>query len=169
MAKTKTLYTCSECGYKTPKWFGKCPSCNSWDSLEEAIDMPVSVLKAASTSQTTKIKKLSEIEYTDLDRYKTKISEFDELLGGGLIEGEEVVLITGNPGIGKSTLLLQVINEYTSYGNTLYISGEESSEQIKNRADRLKIKNDDIFIMTEVDIFKDIRLYYHKKTKSCGC
>lgn len=164
MAKTKTLYTCSECGYKTPKWFGKCPSCNSWDSLEEAIDMPVSVLKAASTSQTTKIKKLSEIEYTDLDRYKTKISEFDRLLGGGLIEGE-VVLITGNPGIGKSTLLLQVINEYTSYGNTLYISGEESSEQIKNRADRLKIKNDDIFIMTEVDILKIYDYIITKKPK----
>lgn len=149
MAK-KSLYICSECGYKSAKLYGKCPQCNTWGSLEEEIEIPKSLQSKVKLSD-IKLQKLSDIQFKDEERYKTKIEEFDRLLGGGLIKGE-VILVTGNPGIGKSTLLLQVINEYKNYGEVLYISGEESASQIKNRADRLKINSDEIYIMNEMEI-----------------
>ena len=157
MAKTKSFYICSECGYKATKWAGKCPQCGSWGSFEEEIEVTSSVgasviSSAISIKETSeKVFSFDEILTEENDRYRTRIGEFDRILGGGLLCGE-VILITGNPGIGKSTLLLQVANEYTTYGEVIYISGEESPAQVKNRGERLNIKSKNLFLMSETDI-----------------
>ena len=157
MATKGTMYYCVECGYRSAKWLGRCPQCASWSSFEEEDDLPKDVKKAINNASNSnsdlKVYEFKDIEYKDEDRYKTSYAEFDRLLGGGLLKGE-VVLITGNPGIGKSTLLLQVVNSYKKYGEVLYISGEESPAHIKNRGERLKISGDGIYIMAEMDIYE---------------
>lgn len=170
MAKTKSFYVCSECGYKATKWTGKCPQCGSWGSFEEEMEVSSSV-GAPIISSNNSLKDISEKVFSfddvmieESNRYKTRIGEFDRVLGGGLLHGE-VVLITGNPGIGKSTLLLQVANEYTTYGEVIYISGEESPTQVKNRGERLKIKNKNLFLMSETDISKIYEYLISKKPK----
>ncbi|ADO83282.1 DNA repair protein RadA [Ilyobacter polytropus] len=156
MAKDKSLYVCSSCGYKSVKWLGKCPECEEWGTLEEETLMTSAARKgiskvSSSAKSNVKILNFSQIEVEGNYRYKTKLKEFDRVLGGGLVQGE-VILITGNPGIGKSTLLLQAAKEYTEYGDVIYISGEESPSQIKNRGERLGIVSDNLFIMSETEI-----------------
>lgn len=157
-----TVYYCSECGYKSVKWAGKCPECGAWSSFEEVEELPKDVKKSKNSD--IKVYEFKDVEYTSEDRYKTKYEEFDRLLGGGLLKGE-VVLVTGNPGIGKSTLLLQVANSYKDYGDVLYISGEESPAQIKNRGERLKISGEGIYIMAEMDILNIYEYVVSKKPK----
>ncbi|MFV0579710.1 MAG: DNA repair protein RadA [Fusobacterium ulcerans] len=148
---------------------GKCPQCNEWGTFEEEIEItsagaPV-VSSAVSVKETAeKVYSFSDIKIEDMYRYKTGVEEFDRVLGGGLLQGE-VVLVTGNPGIGKSTLLLQVADKYTSYGTVIYISGEESPSQVKNRGERLKINAKDLFLMAETDVSSIYEYLIAKKPK----
>ena len=149
--KGKTRYICSECGYSSLKWLGKCPNCDSWGTFEEEIDIK-STFKNVE-SQEVSIKKITEIEIEKEFRMVTPFEEFDRVLGGGLIKGE-VVLITGSPGIGKSTFLLQLSQEYAKIGNVFYVSGEESPRQIKQRAERVNVKSENLYILNDTNIEK---------------
>jgi DNA repair protein RadA/Sms len=157
LAKTKTHFVCNSCGYTSPRWLGKCPECNSWNSFVEEV--------ASSTSESTKTSgirglginhgatrplKLSEITTADEDRILTGITEIDRVLGGGIMRGS-LVLIGGDPGIGKSTLLLQMSRNLLT-AKTLYVSGEESPRQLKSRAERLGMKNEDVSFFAETNI-----------------
>ena len=150
--KTKTVYICSECGHESAKWLGKCPSCGAWNTMEEDV---VTVGKIASVvsgiSKNTFAKPLSQISLTDEERFVTGIGELDRVLGGGIVKGS-VVLLSGDPGIGKSTILLQICNALQENLNVLYVSGEESAMQIKMRAERLGVYSDNVSIMTETDV-----------------
>jgi len=161
MSKVKTAFFCQECGYESPKWIGKCMSCGSWNTMvEEISSKPTSPVIAFSRSSNQKSvpKTMSEIVAHDEERYVTKDKEFNRVLGGGIVPGS-LILFGGEPGIGKSTLLLQIcISEKMK---VLYVSGEESEQQIKMRADRIGVKNEECFILTETNtqqIFKQIEL-----------
>lgn len=144
MPKEKTVFVCTECGREYPKWGGKCTACGAWNSLEETVPLVISGAKANSAAE-LKLSKMSEVSYDDEIRYNTGISELDRVLGGGLVKGA-LVLIGGDPGIGKSTLLLQICGTMGKEHTILYVSGEESERQIKLRAERLKIKSDNLFL-----------------------
>lgn len=150
MAKVKTFYVCQSCGVSSPKWIGKCPSCNEWNSYVEEIKTVSSKTPALASSNQTGNKPvlLKDISETRQERLSTQNNEFDRVLGGGIIPGS-VTLIGGEPGIGKSTLLLQIAQKTS--GKILYVSGEESAEQIKLRANRLDNHNDSLFFLAEVN------------------
>ncbi len=144
--KTKILHQCQSCGYSSPKWLGKCPDCGAWNSFVE--EERITRLKKRETASPVV---LSEISHSSGSRHSTEIKEFDRTLGGGVVLGS-VVLIGGDPGIGKSTLILQALKGLTNLGKVLYVSGEESPEQIKIRADRLKVKSDNILLLPETSL-----------------
>ena len=152
MAKSKVVYVCSECGYETAKWMGKCPSCNSWGTLEEDVKVEIAnqrggVLPLASHATA---KTLGEINANSEVRFDTGIRELDRVLGGGIVKGS-VVLLSGDPGIGKSTILLQMCRALQDKMEVLYVSGEESATQIKMRAERLSVSGNNVKIMTSTD------------------
>lgn len=152
MAKAKTIFICQECGYQSTRWLGKCPACGKWNSLiEERLDIDVSLREERRLS-TAKPSPISSIKPQPEERFLTGISEFDHVLGGGVVAGS-LVLIAGSPGIGKSTLLLQVAGSLASSGRRcLYISGEESLEQVKLRGERLGIDFPELIIFSETNI-----------------
>lgn len=152
--KTKTTYICRECGYQTAKWLGKCPGCNQWNTLEETIINDEKKPAAKSVRSSVGIKSASKLTSvtTDIEvRYKTGMSELDRVLGGGLVKGS-LVLVGGDPGIGKSTLLLQICQTLSATKKVLYISGEESERQIKLRAERLGVNSENIYLVSENDV-----------------
>ncbi len=154
--KTKTIYVCSECGAQSPKWMGKCSTCNSWNTMVEEVIMQApsnSKVAVASTPSPNTIvpKTIHEIISTDEARISTGMSELDRVLGGGLVKGS-LVLVGGDPGIGKSTLLLQICEDMGKTSKILYVSGEESQRQIKLRADRLGITTDNLKIYSETNM-----------------
>ena len=153
MAKSKTVFVCNNCGYESAKWLGKCPACNEWNSFyEEKIAKTTD--GAFSTDKKTKSAKpssLNSIEGKEATRTSTGVNELDRVLGGGIVKGS-LILLGGEPGIGKSTLILQICDKMQGEGKVLYVSGEESAEQIKIRADRLGINNEDIMFLGETDI-----------------
>ena len=152
MAKNKTIFVCSECGNESAKWLGKCPACNSWNSFyEQKIVETKQGNKKDINKSDNKPQKLNMYEAKENIRNSTGFSELDRVLGGGLVKGS-LVLLGGEPGIGKSTLILQICDKIKGEGKVLYVSGEESAEQIKMRADRLHINNDDILFLGETDI-----------------
>ncbi len=151
--KSKVVYVCSECGYETAKWMGKCPSCNAWSTLEEDVRLPQKSVVGnigAVSSHTVTAKALSQIDTTCEERYVVGINELDRVLGGGIVKGS-VILLSGDPGIGKSTILLQICNAFQNKLNILYVSGEESANQIKMRANRLGVMSDNVSVITETD------------------
>jgi DNA repair protein RadA/Sms len=150
MAKTKTVFICQACAYQSPKWLGKCPECGEWNTLVETVEQPEAP-KGLNISTQSKPKLISEIVYDHEERYSTSIRELDIVLGGGLVKGS-LVLVGGDPGIGKSTLMLQVANHLSKERKVLYISGEESVKQTKLRADRLNVKADALYIVAENNI-----------------
>ena len=149
--KTKAKYICLECGYSSLKWLGKCPNCDSWGTFEEEIDIKSTFRNVESGD--VSISKITDIEIEKEFRMVTPFEEFDRVLGGGLIKGE-VVLITGSPGIGKSTFLLQLSQEYAKIGNVFYVSGEESPRQIKQRAERVNVQSENLYILNDTNIEK---------------
>ena len=155
MARFTSIYVCQQCGYQSTKWQGKCPQCGEWNTLvEEAIERKSKTSRSSrsgrtsSTSEKTDIVSLSSVRKKEIKRISTKTGEFNRVLGGGIVPGQ-VILIAGEPGIGKSTILMQIANKL---GSVAYISGEESVQQIKIRADRLGIRKKSIKLMEETDI-----------------
>ena len=148
MAKDKTLYVCNECGGQTSKWQGQCPHCLAWNTLSETV-AEAKTRRFQALAASGQVQRLSEVQARETPRIATGLSEFDRVLGGGLVEGG-VVLIGGDPGIGKSTLLLQALASLATQRSTLYVSGEESADQIALRANRLGLEGADIPILTEI-------------------
>ena len=150
MAKIKTIFVCSSCGYESPKWLGKCPACNEWNTFYEEKEQKI-VSVDGKRKEASKPKALNSVEGKEAFRMPTGYEELDRVLGGGLVKGS-LVLVGGEPGIGKSTLILQLCNKISSDGKVLYVSGEESAEQVKIRADRLNITSENIMFLGETDI-----------------
>ena len=158
MAKVKSSYVCSQCGYETAKWNGRCPGCGEWNTLEE---VEVTVRAGSKARSVSTVKDVSDniVNINGIDasynesRYMTGLSELDRVLGGGLVKGS-VVLLGGEPGIGKSTILLQICSFIGREHTILYVSGEESLRQIKLRADRLGVDSGNLYLLAETDCEK---------------
>ena len=159
MAKTKTQYICSECGYTTIKWMGKCPGCGHWNTMQETVVADMKKVSAAKAVQTASFagavrqspRRIGEIQSIDESRYGTGIDELDRVLGGGIVKGS-LILVGGDPGIGKSTLLLQICENAGKNKRILYVSGEESESQIKIRAERLGVSSNNLYLVAETDV-----------------
>ena len=150
-SKNKTVYVCEECGFESVKWVGQCPHCHAWDTMEEHLIAPKKQSAGYSAGRRiSKAQALRDVSVSGEERLKSGISELDRVLGGGIVKGS-VVLLCGDPGIGKSTILLQVCEAFRSSLNILYVSGEESAVQIKLRAGRLGVSGDNVTIITETD------------------
>ena len=150
MAKTKTVFFCTQCGNDTPKWQGKCPACGAWNTLEEHIERPAApgMARTAAPGSNRKAKPIAQVDSGDEIRFSTGLGELDRVLGGGAVEGS-LVLVGGAPGIGKSTLLLQICNALCDQRKVLYVSGEESERQLKLRAQRLGVAPENLYILAE--------------------
>lgn len=153
MAKIKTSYICSECGFESPKWYGKCPSCGEWNTLNEELNSQQTKNSFSNSFSTVnQVLALDDICGENGERIPTKIEEFDRVLGGGIVKGS-LVLLSGDPGIGKSTILLQICQNLGSKGQKiLYVSGEESANQIKLRAVRIGVTTNNLFILSQTDL-----------------
>ncbi len=152
IAKKKTTFVCQNCEYHSPKYLGRCPNCGSWSSFVEEVEaVEVKHARVSLTGEKTRPMKLAEVTSIDVNRTKTEMDEFNRVLGGGVVPGS-LVLIGGDPGIGKSTLLLQVSTQLSHQGTVLYVSGEESAEQIKLRAERLGDVDSEFYLYAETNM-----------------
>lgn len=152
--KAKIIYQCTQCGFESPKWAGKCPDCGEWNTMLEVAKEPVSPQRTATVRSLGNVSQptpIDEISTTDEHRYKTGLSELDRVLGGGIVKGS-LVLIGGDPGIGKSTILLQICEYLGRELQIMYVSGEESARQIKLRATRLGVHSPSLKVLTETDV-----------------
>ena len=152
--KKKTAYVCQSCGYDTSKWMGKCPGCGAWNSMVEEIVVPESEARRSGLGGTDAAppQPIGEITAEDLPRFSTGSGELDRVLGGGVIPGS-MVLVVGDPGVGKSSLTLRVSADIARAGRrVLYVTGEESARQIRMRADRLRAIADDLLVVSETNL-----------------
>ncbi|OIO78354.1 MAG: DNA repair protein RadA [Hydrogenophilales bacterium CG03_land_8_20_14_0_80_62_28] len=163
MAKDKTLYVCLECGGQTTKWQGQCPHCLAWNTLSETV-AEAKPRRFQALAANGGVQRLSAVQARDIPRIATSLAEFDRVLGGGLVEGG-VALIGGDPGIGKSTLLLQALAALSAQHKTLYVSGEESADQIAMRANRLGLTGCDIPILTEIRLESVLATLKHEQPR----
>lgn len=151
MAKVKTMYVCQECGYESAKWMGKCPSCDNWNTFVEEMTTKKGGRNSGANAS-LKAEKLGSLTVTNEERIKTGIGELDRVLGGGIVKGS-LILFGGDPGIGKSTLLIQASSSMSQKDSRLlYVTGEESTKQIKLRADRLNLNSENLYILAETDL-----------------
>lgn len=160
--KIKSIYICNQCGYESAKWYGCCPSCGEWNTMEEDIRTPQELKAVKMPVKTVSALTVNEISAEDEIRFKTGMAELDRVLGGGIVKGS-LVLLSGDPGIGKSTILLQICEYIGKNLKILYVSGEESARQIKLRAKRLGVETDNLLIMCQTDVQSIIE--YIKSTK----
>jgi len=155
MAAPKTVYTCSACGGTNPKWLGRCPHCEAWNTLEEGVGAPTGAAatknRFQSLAKSQPVATLADIDATDVAHIPTGIDELDRVLGGGIVSGG-VVLIGGDPGIGKSTLLLQAIDALATQMKVLYVTGEESSAQLALRSRRLDLSGANVRVLAEINL-----------------
>jgi DNA repair protein RadA/Sms len=151
MAKVRSIYTCNECGGQSTKWQGQCPHCSAWNTLTESVAEPASAHRYASLAKTSVVQTLANVEAEEVPRFSSGVAEFDRVLGGGLVPGG-VVLIGGDPGIGKSTLLLQALAHLAQTQRVLYVSGEESAQQIALRAKRLGLDARSMNLLAEIQL-----------------
>ncbi len=183
MGKQKTVFYCTSCGNETPKWQGRCPACGAWNTIEEHVEHTASMgrAKSAPVGQSRNAQRLCEVDTDSELRFSTGMNELDRVLGGGAVAGS-LVLVGGAPGIGKSTLLLQICNSLCSNRSVLYVSGEESEKQLKLRAQRLSVAPDNLFVLSEtrlsdilssvesiqpdILIIDSIQTIYHEDTDS---
>ena len=170
MPKSKTAYVCSACGHSTPRWNGKCPGCGEWHTLQETLLEPKasagtsSNRHAAWAGTSGVLRKLKDVKPQEIPRISTGLGELDRVLGGGLVQGS-VILIAGDPGIGKSTLLLQTTVSLASQLKTIYVTGEESPEQISLRAERLGLSNSDMHLVSEIDLERIMAIFETEKPR----
>jgi DNA repair protein RadA/Sms len=165
VAKAKTIYSCTECGGQSPKWQGQCPHCDEWNTLVEAVAEALPLAgknRFSALAASGKLQQLAEVEASEVSRTPTGIAEFDRVLGGGLVNGG-VVLIGGGPGIGKSTLLLQALSHLSPTKKVLYVSGEESAQQIALRAKRLSLDASEVHLLPEIQLEKIQSTVAHEK------
>lgn len=151
MAKAKTVFYCTSCGNETPRWQGRCPACGAWNTIEEHIEKPTPAgakIKSAPVGQSRLPQRLSDVTVDGETRFSTGMGELNRVLGGGAVAGS-LVLVSGAPGIGKSTLLLQICNSLCTERKVLYVSGEESERQLKLRAERLGVSPTDLYVLSE--------------------
>lgn len=149
--KIKSVYICNQCGYETAKWYGCCPGCGEWNTMEEEVRSPQEQKASKSLVKAAFAQQINEIAADDEIRFKTGMGELDRVLGGGIVKGS-LVLLSGDPGIGKSTILLQICEYLGKSLRILYISGEESARQIKLRAKRLGVSTENLFVMCQTDV-----------------
>jgi DNA repair protein RadA/Sms len=170
MAKDKSIYTCTECGGTSPKWLGKCPGCGAWNTLIESVEEGPSKNRYSAAARglvaSQPVATLAEIEASDVDRQSTGIDELDRVLGGGIVAGG-VVLIGGDPGIGKSTLLLQALDSLSRNMKTLYVTGEESGAQVALRSRRLGLGASQVRVLAEIQLEKIAATLEHEQPAVC--
>lgn len=168
MAKEKTTYNCKQCGGQSPKWAGQCSDCGAWNSMSESVNVKSNThprfTNYAGDSTDRQLERLSQVEYTEEERIGSGLKELDRVLGGGLVPGS-VTLIGGDPGIGKSTLLLQSLTALSTRLPTLYVTGEESKQQVSMRARRLGLPGDHLQLLTETSIEKILTIVAREKPK----
>lgn len=154
MAKAKSLFYCTECGNESLKWQGRCPACGAWNTIVEQPAVETKKKSSASSTRGGGLRRprpIAEVEAVDELRFNTGMSELDRVLGGGAVKGS-LVLVGGAPGIGKSTLMLQICDNLCRFANVLYVSGEESERQIKLRAQRLGVRDEGLYLFSETNL-----------------
>ncbi len=164
MAKSKTLYSCTECGGTSPKWQGQCPHCNAWNTLVETVDTPQTQRFESWTSHASRVESLAAVQAEEVPRTSSGMEELDRVLGGGLVAGG-VILLGGDPGIGKSTLLLQALATLGAREKVLYVSGEESPQQIALRAARLQLDANQVRLLAEIRLEAILAALKHEQPR----